>query len=102
MDNNEFILDNFPEYKFRIKRLNAVEILALRTQFQLKNYEKSLSFFNLILSKIEVNAGDGWLTVYDGNNFFPAEAETNFALVDGLTGYFLENVLTKVFRKSGE
>lgn len=91
------------EHPFRIKKMNAIELFALRTQIDFKNYNFALDTFNLILEKMEVLCGEDWLPVREvsksGEIFFPAGIENNINAIDELSSEFMKRFRT-VFQKS--
>lgn len=87
------------EQPFRIKKMNAIEILAMRTQMDFKNFNFALDSFNLILEKLEVKCGDDWLPVKERDIFFPVGIEENIDAIDELTSQFMKKFKT-VFQKS--
>ena len=81
--------------------MNAIELLALRSQIDFNNYESSLKLYNILLEKVEVKAGDRWIQVKDGNIFVPAGIENDFKTVEALIEFVLE-YLKSVFMKSND
>lgn len=79
--------------------MNAIEMLALRSQIAFDNFEDTMNFYNLLLEKVEVKCGDKWLQVKDGENYYPAGIEEDVDTVDELIGKAVE-YLKSVFRKS--
>lgn len=92
---------NIGEHEYRIKQMNAIELLALRSQIDFNNYESSLKLYNILLEKVEVKAGDRWIQVKDGNVFVPAGIENDFKTVEALIEFVLE-YLKSVFMKSND
>ena len=94
-------MENFVinEHEYRIKKMNAIEMLALRSQIAFDNFEDTMNFYNLLLEKVEVKCGDKWLQVKDGENYYPAGIEEDIDTVDELIGKAVE-YLKSVFRKS--
>ena len=75
--------------EFRIKKMNAIEVLALQTVFDVDDYSKVLACFETMLEKIEVKIGEQWVTVKDGNNYYPADVENNIEIIKELVAYFM-------------
>ena len=94
-------MENFVinEHEYRIKKMNAIEMLALRSQIAFDNFEDTMNFYNLLLEKVEVKCGAKWLQVKDGENYYPAGIEEDVDTVDELIGKAVE-YLKSVFRKS--
>lgn len=57
---NEFTVKSSTE-QFQIKQMNAIEILALRTQFSYDSVESTTKLFGSILERIEVKCDNAWL-----------------------------------------
>lgn len=94
-------MENFTinDNEYRIKRMNAIELLALRSQISFDNYEETKNFYNLLLEKFEVKCGKEWLQVKDGENYYPAGIENDIELIDTLIAKMME-YLKSVFQKS--
>lgn len=103
MEQRLFAIKNYP-YQFRIGKLNALDILAFRTQINFDNIDSAKNVFSNILENIEVQIGEKWLPckVKDQAIFYPAEIEDNVDLLNEVVGYFLNDFLKPVFRKSNE
>lgn len=89
------------QFTYRIKSMNALEVLALKTCVDFDNYESTLNMYNVLLDKIEVQIIDKWLTVKekDSNVFCPAEAEHDIDLLQELITFIMEYI-QQVFPKS--
>lgn len=94
MDN---IVINNSEY--RIKKMNAIEFLALRSQLDFSTMQSTMNCYSTILEQLEIKVKDQWLPVKKGDIYLPAELETNFQLMEELITFFL-NYLKEVFPKS--
>lgn len=94
----EFHISTY-EHLFRIKKMNAIELFALRTQFDFKNFNTALDTFNLILEKLEVKCDDDWLPVKEKNIYFPVGIEDNIDAIDELSAEFMKR-FRQVFQKS--
>lgn len=99
MEQKEFELKG---YKFRIAKMNAIEILAMRTQLNAESYEDMNKLFSTVLEHIEVCCEGKWFKVKEGNIYMPAVIEEDVDLVDKLIGYFTKNFLMEVFQKYRE
>ena len=88
--------------KFRVKDLNAVELLALQTQLDFKNLQKTTSLFYYILENTEVEIGDKWFSVKDGNTYYPLDIKNDVKSVNDIIDYFIENVLKPSFTQSNQ
>lgn len=100
----EFKIKSRPEL-FRIKRMNAIETLAIRTNISTKDVDATTKLFENILERIEVQFNDDkWLPVKikDQDAYFPADIEHDYKAIDELIKYFTFEFLAKVFQKSNE
>ena len=91
--------------QFRIKRMNAIETLAIRTNISTKTVDDTTRLFEDILERIEVQfEDDKWLPVkVKGQDaYFPAGIEEDYKAVDELIKFFTFEFLAKVFPKSNE
>lgn len=90
-------------FDFRLKRLNALEVLAFQTQISFDDLETVLKLYETILEKYEVKIGNGWLPVKTkGKNIFcPEGIENDVETVQSLINEFLK-YLHSVFTKSDE
>lgn len=100
---NEFQIKSMNQV-FRIKKMNAIEVLALRTQLDTENIEAATKLYMTILERIEVKVGEQWLPVRDGkfNIYTPAGIEENIEALDELIHYFMHEYLYPIFTKSDE
>lgn len=92
------------EYTFRLKKMNAIDVLAIQTQVRMNSVENSRNFFKTALENIEVQVTDDkWLPVkMDGREIYnPEEVTENASLLNELISHFLTE-LEKVFQKSNE
>ena len=90
---------------FRVKKMNAIQLLALRSQIDFDNYKKIEKLYTLMLSNIEVEFDGQWLPVIEENkngkiNYYPANIEENVQAIDELIQYFMKEVLMPVFTSS--
>lgn len=100
---NEFTVES-SDLEFRIKKMNALEILALRSNLNNDTVEDSEKSFKMILERIEVKANDAWLPVKtkDREVYFPNGLEYDIVLINELLSYFMGTYLKSVFQKSNE
>lgn len=84
--------------EFRVKKMNAIEIMAFRTQLNFSNFDKAQQTYNTILENIEYNTGEKWLPVKmkDKNVYFPNGIEEDFSTINKLIEYF-SDYLKSVF-----
>lgn len=84
---------------YRIKKMNAIELLALRSQIAFDDYATSQKAYMEILSKVEVKVKDNWLPVRQEKNFYPAGIEDDVATIEKLITNVVK-YLKEVFQKS--
>lgn len=103
MEQKEFNIEEY-DYTFRIAKMNAIEVLAIRTQINFTTYDASIKLFSTILENIEVNIDGQWFKVKTKgkNSYMPLFVENDVILVDKLIAYFTNNFLKEVFQKSSE
>lgn len=87
------------EKEFKIKKMNAVELLALRSQIDFEDYNTTKNLYNILLENMEVKINEKWLPVKEGNNFYPKSIEDDVEAIDKLIQYFM-NYLKELFIKS--
>lgn len=99
MSQNEFKTQS---HKFRIKKMNAIELLALRTTLDFDNIEKLQESYNNMLERVEVNIKDDkWIQVKQGNDYYPAGIEDDLETIEFIVKEFL-GYIKSVFLKSNE
>ena len=93
------------DYTFRIKKMNAIEALALQTSSSMQTVDATQSFFNECLERIEVKAiDDKWLPVKQkGRNvYLPDGIENNGDAIKMLIEMFMREFAKPFFKKSDE
>lgn len=95
------------EYKdnaYRIKKMNAIEALALRTASDMKSVAGAKQFFTDVLERMEVQVGEKWLPVKQENTnvYLPDGIQDDFVGVQKLTEFFMKEFMTPFFEKSVE
>lgn len=90
------------DYEFRVKELNAIEVLAFRTQLDFENVDAAVQFFNEVLRRIEVKAGENWIACEENGVYYPAGLDKDDHLAHELIAYFMKNFIKPVFPKSNE
>ena len=97
---------NIPNRKenFRIKKMNAIQTLAIRSQIDFDNVKAAEKFFKLALENIEVEIAGSWLPVKTENRevYLPDGIENDLEAGTALTTYFTKDYLMPVFTKSSE
>lgn len=96
----EYIVKN---RNFRIKKMNAIELLAIQSQASFEDLTKTEQFFYLVLEKTEVEIKGQWLPVKEKNKniFYPKDVEQDVDTIKELISHFTE-YLKDVFLKSNE
>lgn len=94
----------YKDNTYRIRKMNAIEALALRSASDMKSVAGAMQFFTDILERLEVQAGDKWLPVKQVNTnvYLPAGIEEDFVGVQALVEFFMKEFLTPFFEKSAE
>lgn len=89
---------------FRIKKMNAIEALALRSASNMSNVTGAKQFFTDVLERLEVQAGEKWLPVKQANTnvYLPDGIQDDFEGVQKLVQFFMQEFLTPFFEKSVE
>lgn len=102
MIDKEFTISELPDYKFRVAKINGVEILALRTQIDFNDISKTQTTFKFILEHLEIYLGGQWQKVKIANReiYLPEGIEDNPIALNELISYFLNNVIKPLFQKS--
>lgn len=98
MMDKEFKIKNY-ECKFRIKKMNAIELFAMRTQLDFENFNAAFDTVNMVLEHIEVQCDETWLAVKDRNTYLPVGIENDVKAIDELFNAFMTE-LKSVFQKS--
>lgn len=100
---NEFKIKS-SDFDFRVKKMNAIEVLAVRSNINNKTVEASMKSFKAILECIEVRCDDSWIPAkMQGREvYFPDGLENDVNAVNELLGYFMGTYLKSVFQKSNE
>ena len=98
MMNKEFKLKGY-DVLFRIKKMNAIEILAMRSQIDFDSVDKAINTINLALENVEVKCDESWLPVKDRDSFLPVGIENDVKAIDEIFSVFF-NELKAVFQQS--
>lgn len=99
----EFTIESY-ENSFRIKKMNAIEVLALRSQIDFENFDKAFDAYVTILEKLEVKIADSWVPVKEKGRevYFPMGIENNLKAIQELLNYFTYKYFLPLFKKSAE
>lgn len=89
---------------FRVKKMNAIEALALRTASSIESPKEAIKFFNEILERMEVQVSDKWLPVKEKSveAYYPAGIEDDLPTIQALVDFFMTEFLQPLFTKSAE
>lgn len=89
---------------FRVKKMNAIEALALRTASSIESTKDAFKFFNEILERMEVQVSDKWLPVKEKNVevYYPAGIENDVSTIQALVDFFMTEFLKPLFTTSAE
>lgn len=92
---DEFIIN---DNTFRIKNMNAIELLALQTQYNFDDADSSSKLFNNMLERMEVKCNNSWLPVKEKGKdiYYPANVENDYKTIKQLIGKF-SSYLKSVF-----
>lgn len=100
----EFTIESIPNVEFRIKKMNALETLAMQNMMKFSDMDSTLKTYTTIMEYIEVKVNDKWIDVYNKKTgeMLPVSLNEDVAQVNDLITYFLKEYLIPVFRKSNE
>lgn len=95
-----FTIEGYSQ-QFRIKKMNAIEALALQSQISFDSVEDTQNLYNSLLERLEVECKDKWLPVKEKGRdvFYPAGIEEDIPAIQSLIKEFL-NYLKPLFTKS--
>lgn len=87
--------------EYRIKTMNAIELMALRSQIDFDNYDSVVKMYETLLEKIEVEVNEKWLPVKTAgtNIYVPQGLENDVEAVEQLINFIL-TYIKSVFMKS--
>ena len=91
----------YKDYEFRIKKMNAIEVLAFRGLFDFEDLSTITKLYESFLEKIEVKINDKWLPVKSGNVYLPDKIEEDVEGINILINFFTD-YLKSVFPKSNK
>lgn len=94
---------NINKFEFRVKKMNAIEMLAMQSQISFENAQVAYDCYTQILEKLEVKFNDNWLPVKEKGKevYYPANMENDLEMVRILIEFFLD-WFKSVFQKSNE
>lgn len=93
----------YKEHEYKMKDMNAIEIMAMQSQMSFDNYEKTENFYKLLLEKMEVKINDKWLPVKEKGReiYYPDGIENDIEAIGNMLTY-CSKYLKSVFPKSNE
>lgn len=103
-ENKEFNIEGRTD-TFRIPYISPVDLLALSTQLDLDNFQKTVIVFNFALEHIEVSMGENnWKPVKTKGKevYMPFGIDKDLPYLDALCTYFIREVMYPAFQKSSE
>ena len=89
------------EDTYRIKEMNAVEILSMQSFVSFDSVDDIEQTYNSFLERIEVKVKDKWMSVKSGKEYYPNGVENSVETISKLIVFF-KNYLQSVFQKSNE
>lgn len=94
----------YNDNNYRIRKMNAIEALALRAASDMKSVDGAKQFFTDVLERLEVQAGEKWFPVKQAgtNVYLPSGIEDDFAGIQILVEFFMKEFLNPFFEKSAE
>lgn len=89
------------ELNYRIKKMNAIEMLAIQSQISFNSAKESQECYEQMLERIEVQCQDKWLPVKEAGKdiYYPADIENDFYVIQELISFFMKWI-KDVFQKS--
>lgn len=98
---NEFKLE-CSDLNFRLRQMNAIELLALRSTMSNKSFADAKTSFNTLLEMVEVQFDGQWMPVKEQNAevYFPAGIENDVDVISSLIQYIMSTFILPVFQKS--
>lgn len=98
----EFEIKSLPNVKFRVKRVNPIDLLAMSMSMDLGDFKSNKTLVSFALENIETQLGDKWFPVSNRGVLTPTALESNLIAMSELTEYFVSNVLFPVFPNASE
>lgn len=94
---------SYGNHNYRMKKLNAIEVMSIGTQMNFDDYDKTKRFYELLLENMEVEIENKWLPVKEKNQnvYWPNGIENDMNALKALTEYCMK-YFKEVFPKSNE
>ena len=91
---------------YRIKKMNAIEVLALKQHVDFEHFNGTYEFFKLVLERVEYKMNESqWLPVREVKdklvNYYPSGIEEDIDSLNEIIQTFMD-WLKSVFQKSSE
>lgn len=92
------------ENTFRVKQMNAIEMLAVKTQFNVDSVDQAIKFITVILERLEVKVKDTWFPCKEKGKeiYYPVGLQDDSETLSELMTEFFRRVIKPVFPKSDE
>ena len=89
------------EHEYRIKKMNAIELLSMQSQISFKSAKQSQACYSQMLERIEVKCQENWLPVKEEGKeiYYPNGIEFDLESIQELISFFMK-WLKEVFQKS--
>lgn len=100
----EFRIESIPGVEFRIKKMNALETLAMQNIMNFSTMENTMKTYSTILQYVEVKVGEKWIDVFNKKTgeMLPVSLNEDVKQVNDLITFFLKEYLIPVFQKSNK
>lgn len=91
----------YKDHEYRIKKMNAIELMAMQSQMSFKSYETTQNFYKLLLENMEVCINEKWLPVKEKGRevYYPDKIDEDIEGIEQLLSYY-SKYLKSVFQKS--
>lgn len=94
----------FGKDTFRFKKMSPIEVLSIANQMEMyigtNETEIYKKYLEEVLENTEVKVMDKWLSVKDGNNYFPAYIAEDYKTLRKIVARFFSEVIKPIFTES--
>lgn len=103
MTNEEFKIESRSE-TFRVAKISPVDLMAITSLIDFEKFETNKALIGFCLENVEVKVGEKWLPVKMKARevYQPLGIENDFAALNEIFIWMMENVISKTFTKSSE
>lgn len=100
----EFKIDRLPNREFRVGKITVPEILAIQTQIDFDDLNKTTQLFSFILERTEVKIEDSWVAVKvrGKDQYFPVNLQDDLIAMREIVMKFISDIIIPLFRTSVE